>query len=116
MENILLSDLTADAKVRLADFGSAFKLSSSHDTTDFRVGTPGYIAPEVIKGQHYSYSCDLWSIGCLLHVLLAAVPPFWDNDRRLREHKVCYEQLDLGCFNYTSQLSVSCKELLGLLL
>ena len=96
VENILLSDLTSDAKVRLADFGSAIKLSSLDDWTNFRVGTPGYIAPEVIRGQHYSFSCDIWSIGCLLYVLLAAVPPFWDNDRRLREHKVCFEELDLG--------------------
>ena len=50
VENILMSDLTESAKVRIADFGSSIKLSGAQDTTNFRIGTPGYIAPEVILG------------------------------------------------------------------
>ena len=50
VENILMSDLTESAKVRIADFGSSIKLSGAQDTTSFRIGTPGYIAPEVILG------------------------------------------------------------------
>ena len=116
VENVLLSDLTCEAKARLADFGSALKLRSALDVTSFRVGTPGYIAPEIIKGQAYSFSCDVWSLGCLLYVLLTAVPPFWDSERKSREHKVCHERLDFSASPNTRRLSSSCQDLLTQLL
>ena len=34
------------------------------------VGTPGYMAPEVSKGEKYDRKCDLWSLGALIYVLL----------------------------------------------
>mmetsp|Transcript_47832 Transcript_47832/g.63229 ORF Transcript_47832/g.63229 Transcript_47832/m.63229 type:complete len:117 (+) Transcript_47832:1122-1472(+) len=111
-----MSDYSYEAKLRLADFGSAFKLRSAQDTTCFRIGTPGYIAPEIIKGDFYSFSCDIWSLGCLLYVLLAATPPFWDMDRKVREHKACNEVLNFDTLSYTKGLSDSCKELLTALL
>lgn len=51
LENILMSDLTMDAKLRIADFGSAVKLNTSDQTSGFRIGTPGYMAPEIIQGM-----------------------------------------------------------------
>lgn len=58
--------------MRLADLGSALKLNSAEDTTNFQIGTPGYMAPEILKGVAYSFSCDIWSIGALMFVLLTA--------------------------------------------
>ena len=116
VENVLVSDLTCEAKVFLADFGSAIKLNSPLESTSFRVGTPGYIAPEVIKGEPYSFSCDVWSLGCLLYVLLTATPPLWDSDRKVREQRVCHEELDLRSHAYTRRLSEPCQDLLNLLL
>lgn len=101
VENILMSDFSQEAKVRIADLGSAVKLASPADTTCFRFGTPGYVAPEVLLGQPYSFSCDVWSLGCLMHVLLTATPPFWSADGDERMRRVCSEPLDLNGNQYT---------------
>lgn len=83
VENILVSDNTSKATFKLADFGSATKLSSPEDTTDIRIGTPGYMAPEVLLGKPYSFSCDIWSLGALMTVLVSAQLPFYESNRRL---------------------------------
>ena len=72
INNILVSDYSEDATVRIGDFGSAFKLASPTDTSDFIIGTPGYMAPEMLLGQSYSFSCDIWGLGCILHTMLFA--------------------------------------------
>ena len=43
------------------------------------------MAPEILLGQPYSYSCDIWSIGALMYVLMTAQLPFWDNSRSKRK-------------------------------
>lgn len=116
IENVLMSDFSHNSTLRIADLGSAIKLSRPECTTNLRIGTPGYMAPEVIRGDHYSFPCDIWSIGCLLHVLLCAKPPFWHVDRAERDRRVFKEELDLNSNQYTARLSPECKDLLHLLL
>ena len=43
---------------------------------DSVVGSPDYMAPEVLRGKPYSFSVDYWSLGCILFEFLAGFPPF----------------------------------------
>ena len=116
IENILMSDLSVNSKVRLGDLGSAVLLQSPNDTTKFRIGTPGFIAPEIIMGVPYGFKVDVWSLGCLMHALLVALPPFWDEDRKTRNRKVCEEELDLDSNPFAARLTPACKDFLRMLL
>ena len=68
------------SRVRIVDFG----LSRTHDACrdgpmSSLVGTPYYIAPEVLLGR-YDASCDLWSVGVVAYILLCGYPPFGGSD------------------------------------
>lgn len=58
--NILLTD---DSKVKIADFGVSGTLSASISARNSLVGTPFWMAPEVILGSPYGTSADIWSLG-----------------------------------------------------
>ncbi|RDW79922.1 serine protein kinase-like protein [Coleophoma cylindrospora] len=57
------------------------------------VGSPDYMAPEVLKGEHYDFTVDYWSLGCMLFEALTGFPPFagatvdetWKNLKHWRE-------------------------------
>ncbi|KDP23706.1 hypothetical protein JCGZ_23539 [Jatropha curcas] len=63
-------------RVKLADFGSADWLSDEGTMTGV-VGTPYYVAPEVVLGRDYNEKADIWSAGVVLYVMLAGIPPFY---------------------------------------
>ncbi|CAM9920209.1 unnamed protein product [Scytosiphon promiscuus] len=74
-ENFLFKDRADDAELKIIDFGlSRFEDTNAVMTT--RVGTPYYIAPEVL-GRSYTKACDLWSIGVIAYILLCGYPPFY---------------------------------------
>lgn len=74
LENWLFESPKADAKLRLIDFGFS-KLYNGEPFT-LITGTVYYVSPEVIKGA-YDLSCDLWSLGVVVYMLLSGRPPFY---------------------------------------
>lgn len=77
--------------IRLSDFSSARSFNKSKKLTK-KVGTPYYIAPEVLN-RNYNEKCDVWSIGVLSFILLCGKPPFWgDADKdilsKVKEGKI----------------------------
>lgn len=74
-ENILISNSNKDLlSIKLIDFGSCNYIKKNENFT-LKVGSPYYIAPEVLK-HDYNNKCDIWSIGVILYILLVGYPPF----------------------------------------
>ncbi|XVF50755.1 hypothetical protein PTKIN_Ptkin04bG0128700 [Pterospermum kingtungense] len=78
-ENILLATKASSSPIKLADFGLATYIEPGqclHGT----VGSPFYIAPEVLTGG-YNQAADVWSAGVILYILLSGTPPFWGKTK-----------------------------------
>ena len=75
-ENILFDSRN---RVKLCDFGSAelFGGVEGRELMNGIVGTPYYVAPEVLAGREYNEKIDVWSAGVILYIMLGGVPPFY---------------------------------------
>ncbi|KAL9244242.1 hypothetical protein vseg_018039 [Gypsophila vaccaria] len=69
---------TKEGLVKLADFGVATKLTEADGDTLSVVGTPYWMAPEVIKLYGVCAASDIWSVGCTVIELLTSEPPYHD--------------------------------------
>ncbi|CAN6481155.1 unnamed protein product [Victoria cruziana] len=78
-ENILLATTDKSAPIKLADFGLATYIRPGQCLNGI-VGSPFYIAPEVLAGG-YNQAADVWSAGVILYILLSGVPPFWGKTK-----------------------------------
>eukprot|EP00980_Cylindrotheca_fusiformis_P030852 scaffold25517_cov181-Cylindrotheca_fusiformis.AAC.1 len=79
-ENLLLSDHKDLNSIKLADFSFAKYVKKKNDCRTL-CGTPGYLAPEMLERfPAYDVKCDVWSVGCLLFLLLGGYLPFDDED------------------------------------
>ncbi|KAK2982562.1 hypothetical protein RJ640_028729 [Escallonia rubra] len=74
-ENFLFSTTHEDAALKATDFGLSVFYKPGETFCDV-VGSPYYVAPEVLR-KHYGPESDVWSAGVILYILLSGVPPFW---------------------------------------
>ncbi|KAI8336502.1 kinase-like domain-containing protein [Blakeslea trispora] len=75
-DNILLN---TRGEVKLADFGHCAQLSKTHPERNSIVGTPYWMAPEVIKGFNYNAKVDIWSLGVALIEMMQGNPPYVEH-------------------------------------
>ncbi|CAL8338549.1 unnamed protein product [Lota lota] len=77
-ENLLYTSKRPNALLKLTDFGFA-KETTTHNSLATPCYTPYYVAPEVLGPEKYDKSCDMWSLGVIMYILLCGYPPFYSN-------------------------------------
>jgi serine/threonine protein kinase len=78
-DNFLIGASGGSIQVKLCDFSLATRLQTESDTifSPYNIaGTPGYVAPEVLRGDYYAFKVDMFSAGVILYTLLGGFPPF----------------------------------------
>lgn len=114
LENIMMSDSTDGAVPQIVDFGLA-KIIGPSNTASEPFGTLGYVAPEVLRKQPYTFSCDVWSLGCIIYALLSGSLPFDHESQKETIRMTLDDKLvfDLSCWD---DVSASAKDLVKKLL
>ncbi|KAM3857583.1 LOW QUALITY PROTEIN: protein kinase D4 [Diretmus argenteus] len=78
-ENVLLASAEPFPQVKLCDFGFA-RIIGEKSFRRSVVGTPAYLAPEVIRSHGYNRSLDMWSVGVIMYVSLSGTFPFNEDE------------------------------------
>ncbi|XP_043276288.1 serine/threonine-protein kinase D1 isoform X2 [Venturia canescens] len=78
-ENVLLSSNSDFTQVKLCDFGFA-RIIGEKSFRRSVVGTPAYLAPEVLRNKGYNRSLDMWSVGVIVYVSLSGTFPFNEDE------------------------------------
>mmetsp|Transcript_27633 Transcript_27633/g.68308 ORF Transcript_27633/g.68308 Transcript_27633/m.68308 type:complete len:602 (-) Transcript_27633:8-1813(-) len=86
-ENILYANKSADSPIKIADYGLAALIAEDTEGPPAKrgrlftkCGSPSFVAPEVLAGKGYGRECDVWSVGCILYILLCGFMPFDQED------------------------------------
>jgi len=127
-ENFIFKGKDKSSTLKLIDFGMA-KIVHWRMYHRRMNGTPYYIAPEVLGG-HYNESCDMWSIGVIMFIIVFGFPPFHDNTNnpnRYKSDQIIYDRVKKGFtpkvkpgygswFPADQPVSMACKDLIARLL
>ncbi|XP_072263769.1 rhodopsin kinase GRK7 isoform X2 [Pyxicephalus adspersus] len=108
-ENVLLDD---NGNCRLSDLGLAVKVKEGKPITN-RAGTNGYMAPEILKDENYSYPVDWFAMGCSVYEMIAARTPFKDpkekTDKDEVKRRTLEEEVTFQHPNFTAEAKDICK-------
>lgn len=114
LENIMMSDTTDRAQVKIVDFGLSKLLGPSETSTD-PFGTITYVAPEVLLQKPYGKEVDVWSMGIIMHVLLSGTLPFDADDNAEIAQKIIYNQVTFADDSFKVVSSEAKRLIKGLL-
>eukprot|EP01116_Phalansterium_solitarium_P021041 TRINITY_DN640_c0_g1_i1.p1 TRINITY_DN640_c0_g1~~TRINITY_DN640_c0_g1_i1.p1 ORF type:complete len:406 (-),score=85.25 TRINITY_DN640_c0_g1_i1:245-1462(-) len=100
-ENVLLD---SRGHVKLTDFGFAKRMDATGRTYTV-VGTPDYIAPEIIRGCGYTHTVDWWALGVLVYEMLVGEAPFSDEN-----HLQTYQKILDGRWNFPHEFDPQARD------
>lgn len=113
LSNFLFKSKSSDSDLRLGDFGLACQQRES--PMNDLVGTPGYMAPEIMDGK-YDHKVDIWSLGIILYMMFCGEFPFQNGSNSARlKIDTSSERLQFPQ-KIWSEVSTSAKELIKKLL
>ncbi|KAL0576321.1 Protein kinase of the Mitotic Exit Network [Marasmius crinis-equi] len=115
-----------DGTVKLADFGVASSTTTGAVSNDAVVGSPYWMAPEVIEQSGATTASDIWSVGCVVIELLEGAPPYHDLDPMPALFRIVQDDFPpipegaspvvkdflMHCFQKDCNLRISAKKLL----
>ena len=114
-ENFLFTSSEEDSTMKIIDFGLSKNYGDDdHSTMRTRVGTPYYIAPEVLE-RKYDKAVDLWSAGVIMYIVLCGYPPFWGSTDKEIFGRIRSMVVDFPVEEWTG-VSDEAKDLIRLLL
>ena len=80
-KNLLLMSDDNDSFIKLADFGFAARVHKPKSLTK-QCGTPFFVAPEILTRKPYDQQSDMWSVGCIVFLLLSGNLPFMGRSQK----------------------------------
>jgi serine/threonine protein kinase len=86
--------LFKDGKIKVADWGFSRLLEFGETTCSF-IGSPAYMAPEVLKGEEYSLKADVWSLGIVAYECLFGVCPWSSKSIAALSNEISHKALHL---------------------
>ena len=107
-ENILINE---DNHIKLADFGLAKEGVNDTQSSKSFVGSPAYLAPEMLMRKGVGKSADLYGIGAVLYEMICGTPPFFSNNI-----KILYKNISQSKLMLHDYFSDELKDLLSQLL
>ncbi|XP_053268341.1 serine/threonine-protein kinase 17A [Pleuronectes platessa] len=112
-QNILLTSSSPLGDIKIVDFGLS-RMVCSHQELREIMGTPEYVAPEILNYEPISTATDMWSIGVLAYVMLTGISPFLGEDKQetflnISQLNVSYieeelQQLDQAALSFIQML------------
>ena len=109
-ENLIFESKGDNSDIKIADFGLAAKLKYPDEKLKLRCGSPGYVAPELLRNEGYNCSADVFSAGVIFYVMLTGRPLFPGSTPEivLAKNKKC-EYKFASCF--WTQISPEARDL-----
>ncbi|XP_020820779.1 rhodopsin kinase GRK1 [Phascolarctos cinereus] len=105
-ENVLLDN---DGNVRISDLGLAVELKEGQTKTKGYAGTPGFMAPELLRSEEYDFSVDYFALGVTLYEMIAARGPFRARGEKV-ENKELKQRIISEPVKYTEKFSKASKD------
>ena len=107
-ENILISE---DNHIKLADFGLAKEGVTDVESTKSFVGSPAYLAPEMLAMRGVGKSADIYGIGAVLYEMICGTPPFFSNNIKILYKNISQSKLMLHDY-FSDELKDLLRQLL----